>query len=182
MMMTKSSDPPNLPFKIAVLCYLYDEAGRVLLLHRRQMPNAGMYSPIGGKLHMHEGEGPHDCALREIEEETGLVCAREELHLTGIVTECAYQGETHWMMYLFEVTRPVGHDEIQWTEFKEGTLEWVDADEVERIAIPETDRLVMWPLVRAHRGRFFVAHIDCRQQPFRWTVHEGDDVLSRVAP
>lgn len=32
-----------LPYRIAVLCYLYDERGRVLLLHRRKSPNAGLY-------------------------------------------------------------------------------------------------------------------------------------------
>ncbi len=180
-MMNPAADAQNLPFKIAVLCYLYDEAGRVLLLHRRQMPNAGMYSPIGGKLHMHEGEGPHDCALREIREETGLTVAPNDLHLTGIVSECAYEGETHWMMYLFEVTKPVRHEEILWSEFKEGTLEWVAPEAVHSLSIPETDRLVMWPLVRAHRGRFFVVHIDCRQQPLTWTVHEGEDVLRSLA-
>jgi 8-oxo-dGTP diphosphatase len=151
-----------LPHKIAVLCYLYDDAGRVLLLHRRQMPNAGFYSPIGGKLHVDEGEGPHECALREIAEETGLHLDAADIHLTGIVSERAYEGQTHWLMFLFEVTRPVHASEIRWTEFKEGTLEWVPVDRVEALRIPETDRRVMWPLVRQHRGGgFFTVHIDC---------------------
>lgn len=169
------ANPPldaPLPFKIAVLCYLYDDAGRVLLLHRRRMPNAGMYSPIGGKLHMHEGEGPHACARREIAEETGLVVADDELRFIGLVTETAYERETHWMMFLFEVMRPVGHEEIHWSDFHEGTLEWIPVDQVSDLNIPETDRRVMWPLVRANRAPF-IAHIDCRPQPFTWTLYEG---------
>ena len=61
----------SLPYKIAVLCYIYDKDGHVLLLHRTQNPNRGMYSPVGGKLDTATGEGPHECALREIAEETG---------------------------------------------------------------------------------------------------------------
>ncbi len=53
-----------LPHRIAVLCYLYDGDGHVLLLHRRQDPNLGMYSPVGGKLDIARGEGPHDAAVQ----------------------------------------------------------------------------------------------------------------------
>ena len=35
-----SAVTPTLPYKIAVLCYLYDDAGHVLMLHRRKAPNA----------------------------------------------------------------------------------------------------------------------------------------------
>ena len=46
----------TLPYRIAVLCYLYDDDGNLLLLHRKQNPNRGMYSPIGGKLDLASGE------------------------------------------------------------------------------------------------------------------------------
>ena len=54
-----SYDLTEVPYRIAVLCYLKDASGRVLLLHRRKEPNAGLYSPIGGKLEVSVGEGPH---------------------------------------------------------------------------------------------------------------------------
>jgi len=168
-----------LPYKIAVLCYVYDSAGNVLLLHRRRMPNAGFYSPIGGKLHIDEGESPHDCALREIREEIGIELTHEDVHLTGIISECAYEGETHWLMFLFEVLRPVGHGELKWTDFEEGALEWIPIGKVEHLKIPETDRLVMWPLVRQHRGGgFFMAQIDCRRKPITWRVVESSNAES----
>lgn len=163
-----------LPYKLAVLVYIYDDDGDLLLLHRSQSPNAGFYSPIGGKLHLDEGEGPHECAVREIAEETGLVVSRDDIHLTGIISECAYEGETHWLIFLFELTRPIAHDELKWMEFREGALEWIPIDEVEQRNIPETDRLVMWQLVQQHRGGgFFMAHIDCREKPITWTVTES---------
>jgi len=166
-----------LPYKIAVLCYVYDADGNVLLLHRRRMPNAGMYSPIGGKLHLDEGEGPHDCAAREMEEEIGIRFADDDIHLCGIVSETAYEHETHWLIFLFEVMRPVRRDELKWTEFDEGTLEWIAPNDVESLPIPETDQKVMWPLVRTHRKGFFMAHIDCAGKELAWRVVE-----SRTAP
>jgi 8-oxo-dGTP diphosphatase len=162
-----------LPYKIAVLCYLYDEAGHLLLIHRAQQPNLDMYSPIGGKLEVRHGESPHDCAAREIREEAGLEVGVEELHLTGIVAETAYEGQTHWLIFLFEVTRPVARGEIERMTISEGVLEWVPCDEVAERAIPETDRRIMWPLVCAHRGGFFVVHIDCSNGQLQWTVQES---------
>ncbi len=171
------STPPvnhgSLPYRIAVLCYLYDADGQVLMLHRAKQPNAGLYSPIGGKLEVEIGEGPHDCALREIQEETGITLTDEDLRMTGIVSETAYANETHWLIFLFEVTRPIGHDEITAYTFDEGTLEWTDQDRVLDLNIPETDRKVMWPLVHEHHGGFFVVHIDCRKDPMEWTVQES---------
>lgn len=162
-----------MPYKIAVLCYLYDEDGRVLMLHRRKQPNAGMYSPIGGKLDIASGEGPHGCALREISEETSIFLDDDDLRIVGIVSEKAYEGENHWLIFLFEVARPIRHAEISAMDFDEGVLEWIPAEEVIRLEIPYTDREVMWPLVRQHRGGFFMVHIDCSVQPMQWRVQES---------
>lgn len=163
----------TIPYKIAVLCYLYDDAGHVLMLHRLRDPNAGMYSPIGGKLETVLGEGPHQCALREIEEEAGITLRAEEVRLTGIVSETAYQNQTHWLLFLFEATRPIAHSEIANYQFEEGSLEWVPLDAVDRLGIPDTDRQVMWPNVFSHRGGFFMIHIDCSVNPFTWFTHES---------
>ena len=96
-----------MPYKIAVLAYLFDEEGRVLLLHRKNPPNQDLYSPIGGKLHMDDGESPAACAIREIKEEAGIDVDLEDLHLTGIVSEAGFERQMHWLMFLYEVTRPV---------------------------------------------------------------------------
>ena len=61
-----------IPFKISVLVFLRDGAGRLLLIKRRKAPNLGCWSPIGGKLEMGRGESPFECAARETKEEVGL--------------------------------------------------------------------------------------------------------------
>ncbi|MEM6257125.1 MAG: NUDIX domain-containing protein [Planctomycetota bacterium] len=161
----------NLPYKIAVLCYLFDERGRVLLLHRVKPPNRDLYSPIGGKLEQAIGESPTACARREIQEEAGLDIDLAELHLTGIVSETAYLGETHWLMFLYEVTRPVTIAEDAMV-FDEGRLEWHEPGGIEALPIPETDRSVIWPLFWQNRGGFFAVHIDCTSEPLRYRVEQ----------
>jgi len=147
-----------LPYKIAVLCYLFDAQGRVLLLHRRKPPNRDLYSPIGGKLEQTTGESPTACAVREIAEEAGVQVAAEQLHLTGIISERAFEGQTHWLMFLYELTQPVS---IKKTAFDEGVLEWHTRENIHNLPIPATDQKIIWPLYWKYRGRFFVAHIDC---------------------
>jgi len=172
-MSTPHVDHNTLPYRIAVLCYLYDDAGRVLLLHRRKNPNYGMYSPVGGKLEVALGESPHGCAVREIREETGIELADDLVRLTGIVSETAYQSENHWLIFLFEVMRPIGHEEVAQMDFEEGTLEWVARADVPGLDIPLTDREIMWPLTQEHRGGFFMVHIDCSAEPLRWRLRES---------
>jgi 8-oxo-dGTP pyrophosphatase MutT (NUDIX family) len=111
--------------------------------------------------------------LREVEEETGLSLNEGDLRLTGIVSERAYQEEAHWLIFLFEAVAPVDRDTLKWSRFSEGTLEWKRIEEVADLPIPRTDRDVMWPLVQAHRGGFFVVHIDWSATDMKWTVHES---------
>lgn len=160
---------PPLPYKIAVLCYLFDDTGRVLLLHRRKPPNRDLYSPIGGKLEQGQGESPTACAVREIAEETGLNLSPQHLHLTGIVSETGYGDETHWLMFLYEVTETVRVDR---TEFDEGRLEWHDPGKIGELDIPATDREVIWPMFWKYRGRFFMAHIDCQGGKVDWRLEQ----------
>ena len=163
----------SLPYRIAVLCYLRDAEGRLLMLHRCKPPNSGMYSPPGGKLEPATGESPHCCAIRETEEETGVRLSYDEVRLMGMVSETAYEGECHWLLFLFEVTRPIGHDEIVAYEMDEGTLEWLDRAAIDHLPQPKTDREFIWPLVAYHVGGYFACHIDCRTEPFTVTVQES---------
>ncbi|MCH2161454.1 MAG: NUDIX domain-containing protein [Phycisphaerales bacterium] len=164
----------ELPYRIAVLCYLWNteaESERLLMLHRSKAPNSGRYSPIGGKVEITEGESPHECAIREIQEEAGLELPPEDVRLLGVVAEKGYEGEMHWLLFLFEANRPVAQDEITRYEFEEGRLEWVPIEDVEAKPIPHTDQEVLWPMVQDHRaGGFFMVDIDCR----------GDTLVSRT--
>jgi 8-oxo-dGTP diphosphatase len=168
-----AKDEGRLPYRIAVLCYLYDGDGHVLLVHRKQNPNIGMYSPVGGKLDIASGEGPHGCAIRELKEETGIELAADQLRLLGVVSERAYEDQGHWLIFLFEATVPIRREKLKWVEFKEGRLEWKRVDEVPSLPIPRTDREVMWPQVRAHLGGFFAVHIDWTKEGITWTLYES---------
>ncbi len=160
---------PALPYRIAVLCVLFDAQGRMLLLHRRKPPNSDLYSPIGGKLEQDLGESPAHCAKREIREEAGIDVDLADLHLTGMVSETAFEGQNHWLMLMYEVTRPV---EVQLKHFDEGRLEWHPPEALSRLPIPQTDRDVIWPLFWKHRRAFFSVHIDCTQGTIKPEVHQ----------
>ena len=159
-----------LPYKIATLCYLFDDAGRTLLLHRRKPPNRDLYSPVGGKLEMAQGESPTLCAAREIQEEVGLTVDPTDLHLTGIVSETAFENQTHWLMFLYEVTRPVV---VTPTSFDEGDLDWYTREQIDGLDLPESDREVIWPAFWKHRGGFFAAHLDCGGGPMTWRMEQS---------
>ena len=142
-------EPTQLPYRIAVLCYLWSGTGdpedRILMLHRAKEPNTDMYSPIGGKVE--------------------------------VSAEKAYQGEMHGLLFLFETVSPVNPSRVENLEFDEGVLEWVKVEEVQSKNIPQTDRDVLWPLVRKHRqGGFFMIDIDCSGDELTWRMvqeHSG---------
>jgi len=157
-----------MPYTIAVLCYLFDADQRLLMLHRRRPPNVDLYSPIGGKLNQESGESPGACAVREIREEANIDVSHSDLRLAGVVSETAYQG-THWLMFLYEVTRPV---QVNPTTFREGRLEWHSRDEIAQLPIPQTDRQVIWPLFWQYRHRFFAAHINCIGDDITWELQQ----------
>ena len=165
-----NTNPDKLPYRIAVLCYLFDQAGRLLLIHRAKSPNQGLYSPIGGKLEQADGESPTACAIREIAEEAGIEVVADDLHLTGIVSEKAYEGKGHWLLFCFEVTRPVT---LTIEGCDEGAFSWHAPEAVEALDIPETDRGIIWPAFLKHRHGFFAVHIDCTEDGLDWRIEQS---------
>lgn len=159
----------ELPYKIAALCDLRDRAGRILLIHRAKEPNKGLYSPIGGKLETAIGESPAQCARREILEEAGLDVPIDRLNLAGVVSEEGYEGRTHWLMFIYRVRGAVSVEERR---IREGDLAWHDRAELETLALPQTDRRIIWPLIFSNEGGFFAVHIDCAGGELNWRVEE----------
>jgi 8-oxo-dGTP diphosphatase len=150
----------SLPYKIATLLYCFNARDHVLLLERTQEPNRGLWSPCGGKLHTDAGESPYACAIREAREELGLTIRLGDLHLTGLVSEHGYEGQAHWLMFLFEVLPKLNSLP---PPMREGRFEFFPANRIETLKLPRTDREQVWPLFWKHRGGFFAAH--CRCQP-----------------
>lgn len=177
------TDTPELPYKLACLCDLRDKDGRILLIERKKAPNQGLCSPIGGKLDTATGESPHQCAQREIQEEAGIDIPIERLHLMGLISERAFEGEGHWLMFYFRVLGPV---EVPETEIAEGRLRWFEPGAVAGLPLPESDRKVIWPLVGDHDHQhlaradadrtglpgLFCVHIDCRDNRMAWSVEQ----------
>ena len=167
-----------LPYKIATLLYCFNERDEVLLLERAQEPNRGLWSPCGGKLHTETGESPYACACREAREEIALEITPAELHLTGIIAEQGYQGQAHWLMFLFEVKRrlqklPPAH--------REGRFGFFSREGLASLKLPLTDREQIWPLFWRHRGGFFAASCRCLTDGRNeWTVEESSAPLSGV--
>lgn len=167
-----SAAPKSYAYKIASLCELRDAEGRYLLLRRAKQPNQGLCSPIGGKLDTALGESPLRCAQREIEEEAGLAIPEERLSLVGIISEHGYDGTTNWLMFWYRVRGPV---DLREHTMREGDLIWRHWHEFDALALPETDKRVLWPLVRAHDkpGAFFSVHIECEGKELAWRVQES---------
>lgn len=166
-----------LTYKLACLCDLRDQRGRVLLLRRSKAPNLGLCSPIGGKLDMASGESPAQCAIREIKEEAGIDIAPDRLHLLGLISERAYEDSGHWLLFYYVVLGPVS---VPAGPMREGELEWHEPGAVDDLPLPDTDRRIIWPLVERHAPRdkspgFFAVHIECAGNDLAWTVDQSID-------
>lgn len=158
IIMASHAAAPALPYKIAVLVFLENARGEHLLLLRAKPPNQGVWSPIGGKLETGIGESPFECAIREAREETGHVLSREDLHLFAIIAEKAYEGQSHWLLFLFRCRKPVA--ELP-EDFGEGKFGFFSRDQVDRLPIPDTDKTALWPTYDRYRDRFVMLRADC---------------------
>jgi 8-oxo-dGTP diphosphatase len=166
----------GLPHQIATLLYCFNERDELLLLERAQEPNLGLWSPAGGKLRAETGESPHACACREAREEMELELSPTDLQLTGLVAERGYQGQSHWLMFLFEVkprlkALPPPH--------REGRFKFFPRGELASLSVPRTDAEQLWPLFWRHRGGFFAAFCNCRSDGTNeWIIEESRPATS----
>ena len=165
-----SPAPGQLPFKISVLLFLKDSQGRFLLIRRRKVPNLGCWSPPGGKLEQQLGESPFECAIREAKEETGADLAPSDLHLFGMISERGYEGAGHWLMFLFDCRKPI--DSLP-PEIDEGHFGHFSREEIETIAIPESDRTLIWPVYDEFKDGFVAYRAECHpDKPLRMLIEQ----------
>ena len=123
--------------KNTTLCYIENDRGEYLMLHRVKKENDAnrdKWIGIGGKFE--DGESPEDCVLREVREETGLILT--DYRYRGIVTFVSDRWETEYM-HLFTATGYTGAVR----ECDEGVLEWIGKGEL--LALPqwEGDRIFL---------------------------------------
>lgn len=114
-----------------VYCYRND---RVLLMFRHKEPNRRLWVAPGGKIE--PGESPHECAQRELQEETGL-CANA-LVLRGLVTEVLPTPHDQWLHFIYVATEVSGE---LGANHREGELRWWPAADVLQLPIPQADRV-----------------------------------------
>lgn len=161
---------PLLSYKIAVLVFLENAAGEHLLLLRAKPPNLGVWSPIGGKLETAIGESPFECAVRETAEETGFTVKADDLHLFAMIAEKAYEGQSHWLMFLFRCKRPIPHLPA---DMEEGKFGFFSRAAIATLPIPETDRSALWPIYDQYRDKFVALKADCAPgQPVKVDIEE----------
>lgn len=158
-----------LPYKISVLVFIENHAGEQLLMLRAKQPNLGVWTPIGGKLEMATGESPLQCAVRETAEETGLMVPEVDMHLFAMIAEKAYQGETHWLMFLFRCRRPI--DRLP-PDIAEGRFAFHSREAIRHLSIPETDQAALWPIFDQYRDGFVSLRADCSVSPIKIAIEQ----------
>jgi 8-oxo-dGTP diphosphatase len=162
----------RLPHKLSVLVFIQNHAGDHLLIERMKAPNAGLWSPIGGKIETALGESPHECAARETAEETGLRLTTDDFHLFAMIAERAYEGGAHWLMFLFHCRRPI---ERLPPDIAEGRFGFFPRPAVDQLPLPETDRVGLWPVFDRHRDGFVALRADCT--PGRPLVVRTEEII-----
>lgn len=123
--------------KLATLCYLRRN-GQTLMLYRNKKQNdvhEGKWNGLGGKFE--PGESPEACAVREIEEESGLKARKPKLK--GVLTFPGFSHDEDWYVFVYEVTEFDGQER----ESPEGHLEWIENSRVMELNLWEGDRMFL---------------------------------------
>ena len=135
--------------KVIESTLVYIERGEhYLMLHRVKKKNdihEGKWNGLGGKLELRES--PEDCAVREVEEESGLRV--NALHFAGHITFPEFDGTNDWSVFIFRADDFDG--EIG--DCDEGNLKWIPKSEVLSLNLWEGDRLFL-PYVLASKPFF----------------------------
>jgi len=140
--------------------------GEVLLMHRKQEPNLGLWIAPGGKIE--PGESPYETALREFTEETGLEA--QDLELRGLCTLVPLFKQYPWFIFIFVTTDFQG---TLRTGCEEGNLAWVALDEyLDALPKPQADAIFAPRILMADEGLFQAKFVyDAENKLVEWVEH-----------
>jgi 8-oxo-dGTP diphosphatase len=130
--------------KLATLCYVRAN-GQTLMMHRIKKQgdmHAGKWNGLGGKLL--PGETPEQCAIREVQEESGLTLINPVWR--GLLTFPAFNQNEDWYAFVF-----VGqHFTGELIDSAEGVLAWIDDDQLLALNLWAGDRVFLPWLDQEH--------------------------------
>ena len=81
--------------RVGVGCWLFNQAGQVLLGKRLSKHGTGTWAPPGG--HLEFGETPQQCAARELFEETGLRMPSSKFEIFAITNDVFKDEDKHYI-------------------------------------------------------------------------------------
>ena len=122
--------------KLATLCYIIDKnRNSTLMIHRVKKKNdyhRGKWNGLGGKFE--PGESPEECAVREIEEESGLII--KNIEMKGFITFPMFDGKEDWYVFLYTADEYEG----ALIDSNEGNLDWIPNEKLTEINLWEGDK------------------------------------------
>jgi len=121
-------------------CVYLHNGTDILLIERSKATQMapGMWAGVGGHLEPLEISDPRECAVREVEEETGI----KQSHIHGLRLQAVLHRRRHneiRLQYIY-----VGSADIrELTETDEGTLLWVPRDSVLELEMSAANRFFL---------------------------------------
>lgn len=106
------------------------------MLFRNKKPNdyhEGKWNGLGGKFE--QGETPEECAIREVEEESGLLMI--EPKMKGFITFPMFDGKKDWYVFLFTADKFSG----KLIDSNEGKLEWIQNEKLVDLNLWDGDKI-----------------------------------------
>lgn len=145
--------------KLATLCYVIDKkSDSTLMIYRNKKKNdyhEGKWNGLGGKFE--PGESPEECAIREIEEESGLKV--KSVIMKGFITFPLFDGIEDWYVFLFTADDFSG----ELIDSPEGQLEWIKNEELTEINLWDGDKIfIPW----LFKDKFFSAKFNYKDGKF----------------
>jgi 8-oxo-dGTP diphosphatase len=145
--------------KLATLCYVIDKkSDSTLMIYRNKKKNdyhEGKWNGLGGKFE--PGESPEECAIREIEEESGLKV--KSVIMKGFITFPLFDGIEDWYVFLFTADDFSG----ELIDSPEGQLEWIKNEELTEINLWDGDKIfIPW----LFNDKFFSAKFNYKDGKF----------------